>query len=123
MLIILALLLTAQMSAEDRSELNDAVFGCAAFHAIEAEMQAGDPVRSETQLAASKDWLELAKRVRSDDADAKFAALIADYRQKLKNGDPREMAEDWTELESACRELHKIRPALIKAASESLPSR
>lgn len=120
---VLFALIAVPVSADDseRSDAYDAMLGCAAFHTIESSKLQGDA--AEAQRAMAYDFAEVAAPLAPDGkestADADLKALLESYRQKLDTGDVREMAEDWTALESACAELYPVRKAIGKALRPS----
>lgn len=108
---------------DERSDAYDAMLGCAAFHTIESTREAGDA--SEAQLAIAYDFAEVAASLAPDGqiatANADLEARLAEYRQDLDTGDVREMAEEWTTMESACREIYPLRGAIGKALLKAEP--
>jgi hypothetical protein len=120
-------LLSASITAEDgseRSEAYDAMLGCAAFHTIESTTSKGDA--AEAQLAIAYDFAasaaELAPDGQTATANADLEKRLAEYRSELDTGDVREMAEEWTAMESACREIYPLRAAIGKALGKSEPA-
>lgn len=109
------------LDAEDedsaRSDAYDAMLGCAAFHTIESTSSSGDAAAA--QKAVAYDFAGVAARLapdgRTETANADLEKRLTDYRAKLDTGDVREMAEEWTALDSACRELYPVRDAVVKA--------
>ncbi|WP_147291755.1 hypothetical protein [Sphingorhabdus pulchriflava] len=111
------LLLFQPVSAEQ--EDYNALLSCAAFHAVEAER--GESSNREAQLAASRDFLDVAAALTSakslgTSAQADLKQLQTDYARHLREGDAKAMAEQWTALDLACRELY---PALGKVLAEN----
>jgi hypothetical protein len=112
-------LLSSPLLAEDgdRSDAYDAMLSCSAFHAIEGSKLQGDA--AEAQRALAYDFAEVAATLAPDGteetANADLKSVLETFQKKLDTGDVRKMAEDWTALESACRELYPIRKAIGKA--------
>ena len=123
----LILMSTAPLLAQDseRSEAYDAMLGCAAFHTIEAS-RAVQTDAADAQLAIAYDFAEVAAGLFPDGlvitANNDLKQRLIDYRTKLDTGDVREVAEDWTTLESACRELYPLRGAIGKALGTTEPT-
>jgi hypothetical protein len=113
MLIFILALLAASPPADDseRAEAYDAMLGCAAFHTIESSAKKGD--EAEAQLAIAYDFAGVAAKLSPDGqsvtANADLEMRLTEYRAALDSGDVRDIAEDWTNLESACRELYPVR--------------
>lgn len=112
------MLLMLQPLSADEDDYN-ALLSCAAFHAVEAERGASS--NREAQLAASRDFLDVAAALAGAKslgaaAEADLKQLQADYASHLREGDPAAMAKQWTALDLACRELY---PALGKVTAES----
>ena len=112
------MLLMLQPLPADEDDYN-ALLSCAAFHAVEAERGASS--NREAQLAASRDFLDVAAALAGAKslgaaAEADLKQLQADYASHLREGDPAAMAKQWTALDLACRELY---PALGKVTAES----
>lgn len=117
-MIIFPMLLLFQPVLTEQEDYN-ALLSCAAFHAVEAERGASS--NREAQLAASRDFLDVAAALASAKslgtaAEADLKQLQVDYASHLREGDPAAMAEQWTALDLACRELY---PALGKVTAES----
>ena len=117
-MIIFPLLLWFQPLSAEQEDYN-ALLSCAAFHAVEAERGASS--NREAQLAASRDFLDVAAALASAKslgtvAEADLKQLQTDYARHLGEGEAKAMAEQWTALDLACRELY---PALGKVAAES----
>ncbi len=107
----------APLAAEEqgeREEVYDAMISCAAFHTIESTYVTGNA--AEAQLAVAYDFAETATALAPDGlaatANLALEAKLAQYRKQLDEGDVREMAEDWTALESACREIYPLLDAI-----------
>jgi hypothetical protein len=119
---IAALLIAVPATARDdsRQEIYDALLSCAAFHTIEASRAEGNAAAA--QQASAVDYADAAVNfapdARKTTTDADLKALLESHRAKLANGEPRAMAEQWTALESACRELHPMKDALVAQAQE-----
>ena len=117
-MIIFPMLLLFQPVSAEQEDYN-ALLSCAAFHAVEAER--GEPSNREAQLAASRDFLDVAAALTSakslgTSAQADLKQLQTDYARHLREGDAKAMAEQWTALDLACRELY---PALGKVLAEN----
>lgn len=116
MLALIAAPLVAQDQSE-RSDAYDAMLGCAAFHTIESTRAGSDA--AEAQLAIAYDFAEVAAGLAPDGqvatANADLETRLTKYRKDLDTGDVREMAEEWTIMESACRELYPLRGAIGRA--------
>ena len=118
--------LAAAPSADDpeRQENYETMLSCAAFHTIEATRSDGGAV--ESQQAVAYDFAKSAvafapdKSVESTNAD--LGKLLGVFREKLDTGDVREMAEDWTDLGSACRRLYPVRDEVGKTETETTES-
>lgn len=100
----------------DRADAYDAMLGCAAFHTIESSKLEGDAASAQRALAY--DFAEVAAKLAPDGkvatANDDLTKFLASYREKLDTGDVREVAEDWTALESACREIYPLRQSIGK---------
>jgi hypothetical protein len=105
----------ANADEAERAEVYQVMLSCAAFHTIESTKVANDS--SAAQIAVAKDYAEAAISFAGDGnkatVNSDLEALLADYRAKLDTGEPRAMAEQWTALESACRELYPIKDELV----------
>jgi hypothetical protein len=105
----------AQADEDERQEIYSSLLHCAAFHTIEATKTSGDA--SAAQTATAYDYANAATVFAADGksatVDAELKALLASFKQKLDTGEPREMAEQWTALESACQELHVAKDELV----------
>lgn len=118
-LILAAALSTTQATnvAKDdpnRQDNYETMLSCAAFHTIESTRSEG--AAAEALQAVGYDFATSAIRFAPDGtvetANADLEKLLATFREKLDTGDVREMAEDWTALESACRYLYPARDEL-----------
>jgi hypothetical protein len=100
---------------DERQEIYNSLLSCAAFHTIEATKNQGDA--SAAQTASAYDYANAATVFaadgRSATVDADLKVLLESFKQKLDTGEPRAMAEQWTALESACRELHVAKYELV----------
>ena len=123
-LILAAALSTTQatnVAADDpnRQDNYETMLSCAAFHTIEATRSEG--AAAEAQQAVAYDFATSAIRFAPDGtvetANAALEKRLSVFREKLDTGDVREMAKDWTALESACRRLYPVRDELGTAAS------
>jgi hypothetical protein len=118
-LLLLASPLLAQ--DDDRGDAYASMLGCSAFHTIESSTLQGDA--AEAQRALAYDFAKVAVALAPDgqeetaDSDLKFT--LESYQKKLDTGDVREVAEGWTALESACRELYPARDKLVEAFVKS----
>jgi glutamate synthase domain-containing protein 3 len=119
---IFSLILAAMLVADDaeRQSNYDAMLSCAAFHTIEATR--ADTDGAEAQQAVAVDFAKTAVALSTDHqvgtVNADLEQLLAKFREELDTGDVRQMAEDWTTLESACRELYPIRHLMQQMAEE-----
>lgn len=113
--LLLLLAVPAQADEDERQEIYSSLLHCAAFHTIEATKTSGDA--SAAQMASAYDYANAATVFvadgRSATVDAELKALLDSFKQKLDTGEPRAMAEQWTALESACRELHVAKDELV----------
>jgi hypothetical protein len=109
------LAIPAQADEDERQEIYNSLLSCAAFHTIEATKTQGDA--SAAQTASAYDYANAATVFaadgRSATVDAELKVLLESFKQKLDTGEPRAMAEQWTALESACRELHVAKDELV----------
>ena len=119
---IFSLILAAALVADDaeRQSNYDAMLSCSAFHTIEATRADADG--AEAQQAVAVDFAKTAVALSTDQkiatVNADLATVLAKFREELDTGEVRQMAEDWTTLESACRELYPIRHLLQQMAEE-----
>ena len=119
---IFSLILAAALVAVDaeRQSNYDAMLSCSAFHTIEATRADADG--AEAQQAVAIDFAKTAVALSADQkiatVNADLETVLAKFREELDTGDVRQMAEDWTTLESACRELYPIRHLLQQLAEE-----
>lgn len=124
--LLFAAALAAAPSADDpeRQENYQTMLSCAAFHTIEATRSDGGA--GESQQAVAYDFAKSAVAFAPDGAvettNADLAKLLGIFREKLDTGDVREMAEDWTELGSACRRLYPVRDEVSKTGTETAAS-
>lgn len=114
-LVLIAAPLLAQ--DDDRSDAYAAMLGCSAFHTIESTKLQGDAAEAQRAMAYdfAKVAVALAPDGKEETADADLKATLESHQKKLDTGDVREMAEGWTALESACRELYPARDKLVEA--------
>ena len=118
--LILAAALSATVTTDDPERAGDykSLLSCAAFHTIEATRVEGNA--AEAQQAVAYDFAKSATRFAPDGkvetANTDLKKLLGVFREKLDTGDVREMAEDWTALESACRRLYPVRDELGRDA-------
>ena len=100
------------------SETYQSLLSCAAFHAIEADRVARDANAAAAQKAISRDFLDSATPFgpnhTAEAAEQELIAMVVVYRERLENGEPRAMAEQWTALELACRDLYPARTGLVR---------
>ncbi len=112
----------AQATDEDRQEIYSSLLSCAAFHTIEATRTQGDAAAA--QAATAYDYAVAAESFVADrkrtTVDAELKTLLADYKTKLDTGEPRAMAEQWTALEAACRELHAAKDGMVAKRRDEL---
>lgn len=119
---IFSLILAATLVADDaeRQSNYDAMLSCAAFHTIEATR--ADTDGAEAQQAVAVDFAKTAVALSPDrnvaTVNTDLESLLAKFREELDTGEVRQMAEDWTTLEGACRELYPIRHLLQQMAEE-----
>jgi hypothetical protein len=116
LLVALSLLaIPAQADEDERQEIYSSLLSCAAFHTIEATKSSGDA--SAAQMATAYDYANAATVFAADGksatVDAELKTLLESFKQKLDTGEPRAMAEQWTALESACRELYGAKDELV----------
>ncbi len=113
----LMLFAAPEFTDSDREDAVASHIQCAAFHTIEADIGTATEKSPDAHRAVARDFLDvalhLAGSAKADAVQADLTAVEADYREELKKGDARAMAEGWTELESACTELHKVKDALL----------
>lgn len=106
----------AQADEAERQEIYSSFLYCAAFHTIESGKTSGDAAAAHS--AAADDYAKAATAFsedgNADSVDGELKTLLQDFKGKLDNGAPREMAEQWTALESACRELHPVKDGLLE---------
>jgi hypothetical protein len=112
----------AQAADDGQSEIYQSLLSCAAFHTIEATKAQGDAAAA--QQASAYDYAEAAVLFTPDSriatANADLQVLLDNFQEKLNTGDTRDMAEQWTGLESACLELHSAKYALVAKRSEEI---
>lgn len=119
----LPLLLMLQSPPAPDAESYQSLLGCAAFHGIEGERltRANDAAGGEAQRALGEDFKTAATQFlpseKAAQVDADLAALTAAYRERLGSGEARSMAEQWTALELACRELYPMLAGLQREAA------
>ena len=119
---ILSLVLAAALFADDseRKAYYDSMLSCAAFHTIEATRADADGAQA--QQAVAVDFAKTAVSMSADGTvetvNADLEILLAKFREELDTGDVRQMAEDWTDLESACRELYPVRDLFTQMADK-----
>jgi hypothetical protein len=103
----------------DRSDAYDAMLGCAAFNTIEASRAESGAAESLQAVAYdfAKTAVQFAPDRKVETANADLDKRLSEFREKLDTGDVREMAEDWTSLETACRRLYPVRDELGKDAA------
>jgi hypothetical protein len=108
------MLLITTAEPETDKELYRSFVQCAAFHKVEAYKSA---MASDAQNALSEDFLKVAKyRVPNGDpaaAEADVKGMAKEYQSIISKGDPAQMAQDWTALESACKELYRVKDGLL----------
>lgn len=123
---LLTLSLSATAQADDAAlgrEFYDSLVQCAAFHTVESGMaqEGGDAAAS--HLATANDYRNDARKHAIDgqpaSADTDIQTAIALYRKMIAEGDAQDMAESWTQLESACRELHSVKAQLGQKTTEN----
>jgi hypothetical protein len=106
----------------ERQEIYSSFLHCAAFHTIESTKTSGDAAAA--QQASAYDYANAATVFaadgRADTVDAELKTLLTSFKEKLDTGAPREMAEQWTALESACRDLHQAKDALVASRKAEL---
>jgi hypothetical protein len=112
----------AQADDEERAEVYQVMLSCAAFHTIEATKVGEDS--SAAQQAVAEDYAAAAITFADDGlqetVNRDLQTLLTDFKKKLDTGEPRAMAEQWTALESACRELYPMKDELVaKRKAES----
>jgi hypothetical protein len=107
------LLLAPTWTDTDREDAIWSFSQCAAFHAIEADLTKDGTTAVEAHRAASRDFADAAKRLAPADGVDKVqqqrAEIEKSYRDALSEGDSQTMAEGWTELELACKDLYGVR--------------
>jgi hypothetical protein len=105
----------AQADDGGQSEIYQSLMSCAAFHTIEATKAQGDAAAA--QQASAYDFAEAAVLFAPDGrtvtANDDLKVMLDNFQEKLNTGDTRDMAEQWTGLESACLELHSAKDALV----------
>ncbi|MFM2409589.1 MAG: hypothetical protein RL481_417 [Pseudomonadota bacterium] len=106
----------ADIADANRQEIYQSFLSCAAFHTIEASKMDGTAVDAQKALAV--DHAEAAAVYASDGkaetTNVDLQRTLDDFKGKLETGDPRDMAEQWTGLESACAELYSIKDRLVR---------
>ena len=102
---------SARADDTERDERYRSFLSCAAFHTIEASKSSGNAV--DAQRAVALDYAQAATAFapdgKGDTANTDLQQLLGDFQKELDEGDPREMAAQWTDLESACDELHQLK--------------
>ena len=105
------------------AETYDSLLRCAAFHTIEGERLVRDEgaAAGDAQLALARDFSATATAMLSDDNDTNavetdLAQRKAEYLDKLVSGDVKVVAEQWTALELACKELYPMLSAINSSA-------
>ncbi|MGL5838913.1 MAG: hypothetical protein ACRCY3_10475 [Sphingorhabdus sp.] len=102
---------------EERQEIYDSFLSCAAFHTIEAARSSGNAASA--QQATAVDYAQAAAAFAPDGkretADADLKIMLAAFQEKLKTGEPRAMAEQWTGLETSCGELHPLKDDIVNS--------
>ena len=105
----------------NRQDNYETMLSCAAFHTIEATRVDGNAAEALQAVAYdfAKSTIRFAPDGNVETANTDLEKLLGVFREKLDTGDVREMAEDWTALESACRRLYPVRDELGKDAAEA----
>jgi hypothetical protein len=120
---IVSLILAAALAAdpEIQQENYQAMLSCAAFHTIEATRADADNADAQQALALdfAKAALPYAPDGKVGTANADLEKLLGQFREELDTGDVRQMAEEWTDLDSACAALYPVRDALAKADGQA----
>ncbi len=103
-------------------EFYDSLVQCSAFHSVESG-STGEGIDSvSSHLAAAGDYRADARKHapdgKAETADKDILAAVQLYRQMISKGDAEDMAKGWTSLESACRELHKVKAQLSAKAGQ-----
>jgi hypothetical protein len=105
----------AQADDDGQSEIYQSLLSCAAFHTIEATKVQGDTAAA--QQGSAYDFAEAAVLFAPDGrtvtANDDLKVMLDNFQEKLNTGEARDMAEQWTGLETACRELHAAKDALV----------
>jgi hypothetical protein len=118
------LLLTAYADPEEDKELYRSLIQCAAFHKIEAEKSRDN---KDAQNALAMDFLRVAEeKVPNRNvlaAEADVDAMAKEYQAIMTKGDPEDIARGWTSLESACRDLYRVKDGLLGRAVTQEESR
>ncbi len=111
------LLASPVIAAEEGDrEIYDTFLSCAAFHTIEASRTEG--IAAAAHQASAIDYAEAATAFAANQmtstVNTDLETLLHSFKSKLDSGEPRAMAEQWTALESACRELHPLKDELVR---------
>lgn len=112
----------ASASEEDRDGFYQSMLSCAAFHTIEASKSSGTAIDAQHALAVefAEAAVYFAPDGKTETADADLKAMLDDFQNKLDTGDPRDMAEQWTDVESACSDLYVLKDSLVRVRKEEL---
>ena len=112
----------ASASEEDRDGFYQTMLTCAAFHTIEASKSSGTAVDAQHALAVefAEASVFFTPDGKQETANADLKAMLDDFQNKLDTGDPREMAEQWTDTDFACSDIYKLKNSLVTARKEEL---
>jgi hypothetical protein len=112
----------ASADDQDRDEFYKSMLSCAAFHTIEASKSTGSAVDAQQALAVefAQAAVHFASDGKLETADADLKTLLDDFQNKLDTGNPREMAEQWTNTEFACSDLYAAKDGLVRARKKEL---
>lgn len=119
-----ALLATTAANAdeEEREGRYQSFLSCAAYHTIEASKSSGTAVDAQKALAV--DYAEAATVFAPDGkpetANAALEKMLEDFKNKLDTGDPRDMAEQWTDLDFACNDLYLLKEGWVRERKKEL---
>jgi hypothetical protein len=113
--LLLLVAIPAQADEDERQEIYSSFLHCAAFHTIESTKTSGDAAAAQQAVAYdyAKAAVVYAVDGRTETVDFELKTLLDSFKEKLDSGTLREMAEQWTALESACQELHLAKEALV----------
>jgi hypothetical protein len=118
----LLLAIAAHADDEERDGFYKSMLSCAAFHTIEASKSTGTAVDAQQALAVefAEAAVPFAADGKLETANVDLKAILDDFQNKLDTGNPREMAEQWTNTEFACSDLYAAKDGLVRARKKEL---